>query len=904
MRRPAAAGAAGLTAGIAVRDAAGAYGFAASAAFLLFCFIILCKKIENKEIKYKFGRRMKNSTGDEEDHASSVLRSAAAVKGRRLAVILFALCFLAGGLRYEWADRYVSVFSGLEGENVTVSGRVLSAAPDGEDRAVLVVDAVPAGNGMAGENTGDGTAGETAEAGSFREQEETGERRGRSEKLQVTVEGGVEEISGISSLTGWSVTVRGVVYSPSEAGNPGTFDYARYLRTRGIHMTMYAQTDDLRRLERPSGIFYVLERLAYLKSVYLSETERCMSGEAAALLTGIMFGDKNDLDEAEYEDFQKNGIAHLLAVSGMHISLIYGILNILFRRPKGLAGNLPIAAILIMYTAMCGFSPSVVRAVIMILIHIAAKITFRRYDFLSSISACAFCMLLYRPWMLFSAGFQLSFLAVLTLSIVIPKGGGYRNSEIPEEERKKDGQVSGEGKKDSGRAGNRRLVSLEQREWLKNSVRGQIQGTVLMQLGMLPLSLYHFHYISIGAFFLNIPAIALSDLIVPAGAALVPLTVVTGGTGLPPGIGSLAEGLLVFVCRMEEMLLSALTELNSVLAGTPLSYRYMASPPDAVFFLYYFALFFLCSEAGRALVKKSVKKAAAVLAAGALVCLAAGTFLQWDMARADLIFVDVGQGDCAHLKADGNIDLMFDSGGSDTYDVGKNTLIPYFLSNGVADIDLAVISHLHQDHCGGLRTMTEGVGVKKMLLSAAYESRAEEISGEFGIPREDIIFAAAGDILDIAGVRLTVLKPDRASAEAYERLLQDSEDENELCLIVRAEYRGGSVLFTGDIDASYEKELAERYGTEGESAQKLTIRSDILKVAHHGSRYSSCEEFLSAVSPKAAVIQVGRNYYGHPAKEAIDRLRNSGAEVFRNDLQGAIFFRFGKNSDVLTFRKR
>ena len=151
MRRPAAAGAAGLTAGIAVRDAAGAYGFAVSTAFLLFCFIILCKKIENKEIKYKFERGMKNSTGDEEDHASSVLRSAAAVKGRRLAVILFALCFLAGGLRYEWADRYVSVFSGLEGENITVSGRVLSAAPDGEDRAVLVVDAVPAGNGMAGE---------------------------------------------------------------------------------------------------------------------------------------------------------------------------------------------------------------------------------------------------------------------------------------------------------------------------------------------------------------------------------------------------------------------------------------------------------------------------------------------------------------------------------------------------------------------------------------------------------------------------------------------------------------------------------------------------------------------------------------------------------------------------------
>lgn len=829
-----------------MRDAAGAESFAAAAAFLLLCFIIICKKIENKEIKY-------NSAGgaDRTDEETGYVYPAAAAKRRRFAAVLFALCFLTGGIRYEIADGYISVYSGLNGETAAVSGRVLSASPDGEDRTVLVVDASPAAAVQA----------------------ESGKIRGRSEKLRVTVEDDSGKNGG--SLTGWYVTVKGIVYSPSEAGNPGAFDYARYLKTRGIHMTMYAQMADLQRIGKPAGIFYVLERLAVLKDVYLSETERHMSGEAAALLTGIMFGDKNDLDEAEYEDFQKNGIAHLLAVSGMHISLIYGILNALFRRPAGLAGNLPIAAILVMYTAMCGFSPSVVRAVIMILIHITAKITFRRYDFLSCISVCAFCMLMYRPWMLFSAGFQLSFLAVLTLSIVIPKGGGYRNSELPQEERK---------------------------TRLQNSIRGQIQGTFLMQMGMLPLSLYHFHYISIGAFFLNIPAIALSDLIVPAGAALIPLTVLTEGIRLPAGIGSLAEGLLSFVCRMEEMLLSALTELNGLFADTPLSYRYMASPPDAVFFLYYFVLFFFCSEAGRSLVKRSAKRAAAVLTAGALVCLAAGTFLQWDMMRADLIFVDVGQGDCAHLKADDGIDLMFDSGGSDTYDVGKETLIPYFLSNGAADIDLAVISHLHQDHCGGLRTMTEGVPVKKLLLSAVYEPRAKEISEEFAIPEENIIFAAAGDVLHIGGVKLTVLKPDRAPVETYERLLQDSEDENELCLIVRAEYRGGSVLFTGDIDSSYEKELTERYGPENDSTQALTIRSDVLKAAHHGSRYSSCEEFLSAVSPEAAVIQVGRNYYGHPAEETIRRLQDSGAQVFRNDLQGAVLFRFGEKPGVLTFR--
>lgn len=866
MRRPAAVCAAGLTAGIAVRKAAGAEGFAVmTAGFLLFCFALKCKKIENKEIKY-------NSGDDDHSREEEIFRRGRESAGRRLAVFLFVLCFLTGGLRYGLADGYISVFDGMDGETVTVSGRVLSASPQ-EDGAVLIIDAVP----------------ESPAPG------EDGKKRTRREKLQVTVRnsgsgqsggGGDEgadrnEAEKIRSLTGWYVTVTGAVYRPAEAGNPKGFDYAQYLRTRGIRMTMYAEWSKLQCGEKPAGLFYILERLAALKSVFLSQTESHMDAEAAALLSGIMFGDKNDLDEAEYEDFQKNGIAHLLAVSGMHISMIYGILNVAFRNPSGLAGNLPIAVILAMYAAMCGFSPSVVRAVIMIYIHIAAKITFRRYDFLSSISVCAFCMMIYRPDVLFAAGFQLSFLAVLTLGIVMPKGGGYRHAELPED-KKKHAEILPE-KHADGRK--RRLYT---------ACRDQVQGTVLMQLGMVPLSLYHFHYISIGAFFLNIPAIALSDLIVPAGTALIPLSVLAEWIPISAADGDPAEFLLAAVCRTEEMLLSALTDLNALFADTPLSYRYMASPPDAVFFLYYFILFFLCSEAGLEIVRKSAKKAAVILAAGALVCLTAGIFLQQDMMRADMIFVDVGQGDCAHLKADGGTDLMFDSGGSDTYDVGKKTLIPYFLAGGVSDIDLAVISHLHQDHCGGLRTMTEGVKVKKLLLSAVYEPQAESIAAEFGIPRENMIFAAAGDVLTVGGAKLTVLKPDRADEETYRRLLQDSEDENRLSLIVRVEYRKTSVLFTGDIGEPLEKELAEQYAAEG----PVTMRSDILKVAHHGSRYSSCEAFLSAAAPKAAVIQVGRNYYGHPAQETIQRLSDAGAEIFRNDLHGAILFRFGENLSV------
>lgn len=874
---------------------------------------------------------------------------------------VLALFFVAGSLRYGVSEARGSLFSDFENENIAVCGRVVSVTPKDGEKAVLVIEARLQDASSGAETAADGEAGWD----------------GRREKLQVTVEEGSE----LGDATGWLAEVRGTVYAPAEAGNPKAFDYSKYLRSRGIRMTMYADAGALKTVAPPKGIYFLLNRLAAAKSGFLEAIGEHMSAETAGLLAGILFGDKSDLDEAVYEDFQKNGIAHLLAVSGLHVSMIYGILNVLFRKPRSLAGNLPTMSILVMYAAVSGFAPSVTRAVFMIFVHIAARISHRRYDFLSCISFCGFSLLMYRPEMLFSAGFQLSFLAVLTLSVVVPKGGSRESLPAKKHSGASGSRASGSGNRPSGNSGSGtpdfgtsspeasgsgmlgsgtsglgtsgfgvsdpansgsgtsaasgggrerqrsffRFLSVripsEQRERMRRSVGEQLVGTFSMQAGMLPMTLYHFHYISIGAFFLNIPAIALSGLIVPLGAALMPASLFASlpellpidfaslpellpadFPSLPEALCRLADGSFAFLCRMEQMLLEGLIRLNGLFAGTPLSYRYMASPPDGVFLFYYAALFFACSETGRALFRRSARRAVAVLTAAAVMCAAAGAYLEWDMMRADLIFVDVGQGDCAHLKADGGVNLMFDSGGSDTYDVGTNTLIPYFLANGVSEIDLAVVSHLHQDHCGGLRTMTQGVNVRRLLLSAVYEPEADSVAEDLGIPKEHMIFAAAGDSFEIGGVRLTVLAPERSDEKTYRKILEDSEDENELCLVVRAEYKGRSVLFTGDIGADYEKELAK--GLNGAAERP---RADILKVAHHGSRYSTCDAFLSAVAPKAAVIQVGRNYYGHPSEEVIQRIEKLGAAVFRNDLQGAILMRLGKNigiSSVKETRKR
>ena len=299
--------------------------------------------------------------------------------------------------------------------------------------------------------------------------------------------------------------------------------------------------------------------------------------------------------------------------------------------------------------------------------------------------------------------------------------------------------------------------------------------------------------------------------------------------------------------------------------------------------------------------------------------------LSWEYRLSDAVFVDVGQGDCCHIKGGDGVDVLCDSGGSDTKDVGADVLIPYFLGSGRGSIDLAVISHLHTDHYKGLVTMSAGVDIEMLLLSAAYETRAKVISEETGVEVEDMIFARAGDVIDAGGgVTVRVLAPSEDDLKSVEHKIKkagsknenaagkndvaaginetyadvvDEIDENEACLVCQVCYKGKKILFTGDIDCDFEKKLAEKWGGvnekssgTGESSHKCEsiLSSDILKVAHHGSRFSSCKEFLDAADPDISVIQVGRNMYGHPTQEAMDRITESGSRLYRNDTDGAV----------------
>lgn len=844
IRRPLAVAAAAFGAGTAIQHlASGPLERAALAAMavcllcLLFFLLLNCNKIENKDLNGN------EAVPDEMKRAIT-----------KFAVI--AVMFSALGAAAGYACEYrVSQFNDVYDDSVSVSGRIISVSTGTDEKcsAIMKADSFSADGGDA-----DGSA-------------ESVIMLEKPERLMVYISG----IDGrkAAALTGCRVSVGGKVSKPEGASDSGAFDYSLYLLSKDIRATMRADAEQVGpSVSRPGGLYRMLNIIAVFKYDYEQRILTQIDDRCAQMLLGILFGDDSFMDDELKTSFQQNGLAHLLAASGLHVGFVYGLFNFIMRKPATVRGNIPVMAVLVVYAALAGFSASVVRAVFMIIVHIVGRVTHRRYDFLTCIAFCALVLLIYRPANIFSSGFQLSFAAVLTLSVVLKRAEQITRGLCRA-------------------AGDRKGAVIK-------LAAEPLAGMIALQLGMMPLTVRNFHYISLGGLFLNIPAIALAGLIVPLGILLIPLAYIGGPA-------------FVFGGNMEEMLVKLLLMMNDILAGTPLSYRYSASPPTGAFIMYYAVLFFLCSETGHTCLKNAASYGRKIvivpLLAAASVAAGCGFAADSDYLLSDVIFVDVGQGDCAHIKAKHGVDLMFDSGGSEKKDVGMETLMPYFLGNGVSEIDMAVISHLHTDHYGGLLTLKDAVKIKRLALSAVYEPMKEQIYEETGVPPENMLFLKAGDTVDAGGgVTLRVLAPAAGSRREYEKILADNEDENKLSLIVKAEYKGRSVLFTGDIDSEYEKELVDIYENTPKRSIELNaageLRSDILKIAHHGSKYSSSDDFLSAVDPSVSVIQVGRNLYGHPTPEALERIGDQGSLMFRNDRDGAVMVRLGRRMTVRTMK--
>jgi len=667
-------------------------------------------------------------------------------------------------------------------------------------------------------------------------------------------------------LYGKEICVKGILEKPQQAKNPGMFDYAHYLKSKKVDWVMSVGYGhfEIKQNKTNKAVWWA----AKFKEKGIKSLQRVFSEKKCGLLVAMLFGDKNYMEEELYESFQRNGTAHILAVSGIHVHLLYLYVSRFLRRGTKLKRSLLILLFLFLYAMLAEFSPSVVRASLMIGIHILASLLMQRYDFFSAICFSCFLQILYNPYVICNVGFQLSYLAVYSLAVVLP----WVDSRID------------------------RLILKTENEWI-GEVGRFFSPLLVLQIMMGPMVAFYFNTFSFSAFFLNIPILFFAGMLIPIGMSLLFLC------WLPYSGAFLFE----IAAKSADLLLEAMLFLNEIFTKWESGYFWVVSPPYGALILFYGMLFFFCTEMYCILHRR--KKIQRIYIIFTLI-MACACVLPWALRLADtphpfsrklhqLTFVDVGQGDCLHIRTPSGKNILIDGGGSASFDTGKKVLLPYLLKNGVEHIDLAVVTHLHTDHFKGIQELSvfmpitylgtyEGNQIREEALPlgveyAGKEGRMNELVKGRKIQKTETLYLKKGDQIKLdEGIWLDILAPKEMSLKGYEDLF-DAEDENATSLIIKVSYLNRTVLMTGDLGFEGEQSLMNSI----ENSKKL--HCDVLKVGHHGSAYSTSEEFINAVSPSLAVIQVGKNNFGHPASRVIELFQKYDIILARNDLDGAVF---------------
>ncbi|MBR7147192.1 MAG: DNA internalization-related competence protein ComEC/Rec2 [Firmicutes bacterium] len=649
---------------------------------------------------------------------------------------------------------------------------------------------------------------------------------------------------------GWILQMTGTVKAPGFPRNPGGFDQKTYLRTLGVQVVMQVQGDHVT----------VLEASTKLSAKFRSLLERSwtpvMGEKNCGGLMGLLFGTSDSMEEGTLEAFQSIGLGHLLAVSGLHVGLVYGaVQTFLGKRGRTVLAQLVCCAAAILYAGLAGFSASATRAALMIVIHSIGRMLFRPYDMVTSASVAGMVILMGQPCQIMSSGFQLSMLAAFGISCVLP-----RLSYAAEQ------------------------LADRKRSHVLRWAADHVVPVIAIQLVMGPICARRFQCVSLWSLGLNPLCIAAAGLLIPMALGLACVTVMLEAAGSLEVV-SLLNPLFMILIQLTGGVMSGMMNLGEWAATLPGTFLTGGLAPGGMI-LYYLALFTWSSETFYLLLRGHHNRMiVAWILSGIFVAhffpwwtgASTGPWL-WAYQDYPVVVLDVGQGDCIHIQTPKGKNILIDGGGSARKNVGKETLLPYLLHRGVSSIDLALATHLHQDHFQGLAELSEEMRIHQLGIYEANRYRQEEILQKMNGSK--LVYLKQGSRITLEpNIWIDVLAPPERSPEEYEMLVKDDSDENDSCLVFLVHYQGLELLVTGDLGMEGERQLLER---------GVDVKTDLLKIGHHGSKYSTSEEFLRAAGPEVAAISVGTNYFGHPSERVIELLKKNSIIIGRTDLQGAL----------------
>ena len=854
----------------------------------------------------------------------------------------------------------------LEGQTVIVQGRVYQKevkTQGGQDKTVVYLKQVS----FAGDNPVEGQLLVQKEAAERQllVQKEAAERQllvqEEAAEKQLLVQGKCAEKPADTKATenilcylregvpepeiGSLVILKGTLKNFQQPTNPGQFNAPFYYQILRISFRL-----NQAEIQVKSDRFYkISEGLYQLRRKAGSKMDALLPEQEASVMKTMLLGEKGILDEEIKGLYQRNGIAHILAISGLHISMIgMGLYQLLRRAGLKIRLSAILASmVIVLYGMMTGFAVSAIRAIAMFLLQMLAQILGRTYDRITALAVAAVLVLVEQPLYLFHSGFQFSFLCVLGISLILPVLGNVRK-----------------GKK-------------------------LFEGIALMAV-TLPVYLGVFYQIPVYSMFLNFIVLPMMSILMGAGIVMILAAFLCTPLGIPAawlitGILMVYERLGLFTeqlphhywtpgcpAKWQLAVYVAILIIIAALGRTKrkaVLYQRDCIHKDCIHrrggcakgilqedmrrheVLQYEGSQYEGSQHG--IPNKRIRRIAChggkwISAYGIPVGICWGllllgvVILAWRFRpELQVTFLDVGQGDCIFLQTENGDSYLTDGGSSSVSKVGKYRMIPFLKYQGASQIKAVFVSHADSDHCNGIAELLEqaeleGIRVENLVLTdLADECRSEgyeelvELAGQNGIT---VQFLHEGQQLQDGELLFQCLHPSKGYR---------AEDLNETSMVLLVTYREFSMLLTGDVQGAGEEHLTQelqdwrepgvtqmqdviRISGEEESMEEQSIEDErieeqsienerieeqieekrsqnkmganhaeteltVLKVAHHGSKNSTSEEFLKAANPMLAIISCGEgNRYGHPHEETLERLEKADVPWFCTKDYGAI----------------
>ncbi len=620
---------------------------------------------------------------------------------------------------------------------------------------------------------------------------------------------------------------------------PVPFDFGRYRRSQGIFGRFRVEKDGHIAIQTQQswttvrGFSYaVLDKMQ--KTVSKGQDE---SDIITPLIGSICFGIRTKMPHDFRNALQRSGLAHITSISGLHVSLILYLIAFLLkrlglRRKHAALVTIPIG---FLYLMLVGFRIPTLRAVLMAYVFMGGYLFERRVSPFNSLGLAGLIILISYPAELFLPSFQLSFTAVFFLllygSALSRLGEGFRY-RMPFD-----------------------LLRV-------------CLASLIVVAGLAPFTIYYFNLFGLGAIIGNVFAIPLLFLLLPF-TYLWALFLYMPSSSFETYLGEL-------VIRIVEILAGLIQWI-----GGFASFCWSIPFPGMLPLVLIFCAMVLFSHPMRELyryrhVRLRAYHASLVLIVGAIWF---GPVMR-NFQPFQVDFIALGQGDCILMETEKGRTVLVDGGSPvrnpDSYRAGL--LNRYLYWRGIQRIDIMILSHPQADHIGVLKSVAEEFPVGVLIEGAQeYDSKTYhdfiQTIEEKGIERCQV---QKGDIIHLEDdIEFIVLHPD-------EKALRDKEKINEQSVVLMLQDNGLEMLMTGDIGHETEKRLCQHF-------ENWDV--DILKVPHHGSRYSTHHLLLEETKPEVAVIQVGRNYYDHPHSQTLERLRRINALVLRTDLDGTIQIR-------------